>query len=82
MKGPREWLRKKFGVCIPLYRGSIGFLPRRVPIDLVMGEPLEYKCATPGNPTKEEVEAAHAMYIVALTALFDMHKGEFGYADR
>jgi len=79
---PREWLRKTFGVCIPLYRGTFGFIPKRVPCDVVMGEPLEVTCAVPGAPTDEEVSAAHDAYVRALCALFDQHKGRFGYSER
>lgn len=79
---PREWLRKKFGICIPLYRGSIGFLAKRVPLNIVVGDPLEFSCAEPGKPSDSEVTAAHAAYVAALRELFDAHKARFGYADR
>eukprot|EP00434_Breviolum_minutum_P003622 symbB.v1.2.003190.t1/scaffold158.1/size292703/3 len=52
---PREWLRKTFGVCIPVYRGAFGFLPLRKPVHLVLGKPLELKCKVSGAPTDEEV---------------------------
>lgn len=41
LHGPREFLRKRFGVCVPLYLGSAGMLPRQVPMDMCYGEPLE-----------------------------------------
>jgi len=47
---------------VPSYSGSLGFLPTRVPNDLVLGDPLELQCATPGEPTDAEVQAAHAAY--------------------
>ena len=67
---------------MPSYSGSLGFLPTRVPNDLVLGDPLELQCATPGEPTDAEVQAAHAAYVAALRALFDAHKADFGYGDR
>ena len=79
---PREWLRKKLGICIPVYKGSFGFLPKRVPLDMVVGAPIEPQCATPGKPTDAEVAEAHAAYIRALKALFDEHKASFGFAQR
>jgi 2-acylglycerol O-acyltransferase 2 len=82
LHGPREWIRKTFGVCIPIYRGLIGFLPKRVPMNLVFGDPIEPSCAQPGAPTDEEINAAHAVYIAALRKLFDDQKAQFGYADR
>ena len=68
---------------MPLYCGSAGMLPRRVPLDMVYGEPLELSpTATPGKPTDDEVAVAHAAYIKALQSLFDEHKAAFGYGDR
>jgi 2-acylglycerol O-acyltransferase 2 len=79
----RERIRKSFGACIPLYSGSVGVLPRRVPLDVVFGEPLEFEpCAQPGKATDEEVGVALRAYVEALERLFDEHKGSFGYADR
>merc|ERR1712187_945831 len=60
LPGPREWVRKTFGVCIPMYRGLIGFLPKRVPINLVIGDPIELFFVYSGAPTDEEINAAHA----------------------
>lgn len=82
LRGPRQWLQKRFGICIPVYHGHLGFLPKRKPVDVVLGQPLEYECATPGSPTEEEVKNAHAAYIAALTLLFNTHKERFGYGDR
>jgi len=79
---PREWLRKRLGICIPLYRGSIGALPKRVPVDVVIGDPMELNCATAGFPTDDEVVAAHGAYIAALRELFDTHKERFGCGSR
>jgi len=79
----REKIRKHVGACIPLYSGSVGVLPRRVPLDVVFGEPLELPaCAEPGKATEEEVAAALQLYIEALERLFDAHKERFGYGDR
>ena len=56
-QGARWALSKKYGVAVPSYSGSLGFLPTRVPNDLVLGDPLELQCATPGEPTDAEVQA-------------------------
>lgn len=82
LHAPREWLRKKLGVCIPLYRGLIGVLPKRKPVDVVLGTPIEPVCAVPGSPSDDEIVAAHGAYVTALRRLFDEHKAEFGYGDR
>ena len=78
-----ECVRRTCGVCIPLYSGSAGFLPKQSPLDLVVGAPLELPaCGTAGQPTQAEVDAAHAQYVAALRQLFDRNKASFGYADR
>merc|ERR1711971_1504255 len=83
MHSPREWVRKRFGVCIPIYKGHCGVLPLRKPIDLVFGEPLQLlTCATPGAPTSDEIVAAHAAYVEALRHVFNCHKDSFGYGKR
>lgn len=80
---PREWLRKTLGVCIPMYRGALGFLPLRKPVHLVLGAPLELPPLTkPGQPTEEEVQMAHGKYVEALKNLYDEEKHQFGHADR
>lgn len=68
---------------MPLYTGALGFVPKRAPNDLVLGTPIEPRpCATPGQPTDAEVQAAHADYVKALQTLFDEHKAALGYGDR
>lgn len=57
---------RTLGVCIPVYRGAVGFLPLRKPVHLVLGAPLELSCQVPGKPTDEEVQQAHARYMEAL----------------
>ena len=81
-QGLRWKLSKQYGVAVPSYSGLFGFLPKRVPNDLVFGEPLELACAKKGEPTDAEVQAAHAAYVGALKKLFDAHKAEFGFGDR
>ncbi|KAL1503521.1 hypothetical protein AB1Y20_012001 [Prymnesium parvum] len=72
-------LSKRFGVALPLYRGAFGFVPKRRPVDLVFGEPFEPACKVAGNPTDEEVVAAHASYMAQLRTLFDTHKAALGH---
>ena len=62
--------------------GVMRLLPRRVPVDVVLGEPLALPaCATPNEPTEAEVDAAHQKYLAALRRL-EEHKSRFGFADR
>ena len=57
---------RNLGVCIPVYRGALGFLPLRKPVHLVMGAPMDFSCKQPGSPTDEEVRSAHSCYMEAL----------------
>lgn len=83
LRAPREWLRKQLGVCVPLYAGVCGVLPRQRAVNVVLGPPLLLQpCATPNEPTAAEVVAAHEQYVRALRALFDEHKARYGVGDR
>ena len=82
--GPREWLRKSFGVCIPLSVGLWGsfFCPLPVDTTIIFGKPLSFEMKVKGAPTTEELDAAHAKFCSSLTDLFDHHKEALGYGDR
>lgn len=80
----RLWLLKSFGICIPLATGYMSsfFCPFPVKTTIVIGEPIQYSIKEEGNPTREEVDAAHAQFMTALTRLFNEHKTRLGYGDR
>lgn len=78
--GVREAIRKNLGVCVPLYKGSFGALPKRTPVNVVLGAPLEV--GQKDEPSAEDVATAHEAYMAALKALFDQHKAAYGVADR
>lgn len=82
--GPRLWLQRKLGVCIPLAAGLWGsiFVPLPVKTTIVMGEPIDFKMQEKGAPTKDELETAHKEFCTALLRLFDSHKRDLGYGDR
>jgi hypothetical protein len=82
--GPREWLRKRFGVCIPLSVGLWGsfFCPLPVDTTIIFGKPLSFEMKLKGAPTTEELDVAHAKFCSSLTELFDEHKEALGYGDR
>ena len=75
-------LSRNYGVAMPRYQGTFGFMPKRQAMDLVFGEPFEPPCKEPGLPTDEEVVAGHALYVKKLKALFDAHKEALGFGDR
>lgn len=77
----RVWLAE-FNVpaILPLGRWFFPPLPRRdVGLYLVVGKPI----ALPriADPTEQQLNEYHAMYVAALRALFDRNKGHFGLAD-
>ena len=75
-------LSKNYGVAMPRFQGVFGYLPKRVPNDLVFGEPFSPPCKEKGAPTDAEVAAGHAAYIAALRKLFNDNKDRFGFGDR
>lgn len=82
--GPRLWLMKTFGICITLATGLCGspVCPLPVKTTIVFGKPLSFTIKEEGAPTAEELNAAHAEFVAALTNLFDEHKARLGYGDR
>ncbi|EJW70169.1 hypothetical protein WUBG_18923, partial [Wuchereria bancrofti] len=46
------------------------------PIDTVIGIPIPV--IKKKNPTEEEIDRLHELYINALTTLFETHKTQFG----
>ncbi|XP_015726817.1 2-acylglycerol O-acyltransferase 1 [Coturnix japonica] len=78
----QEKLQKIMGFALPLFhaRGifqySFGLIPFRQPIHTVVGSPILVK-RNP-NPTNEEVEQLHALYLQELSKLFEEHKGKYG----
>ncbi|XP_075403899.1 2-acylglycerol O-acyltransferase 2 [Tenrec ecaudatus] len=85
---PGSWLRwvqlklqKVMGISLPLFHGrgifqySFGFLPHRRPITTVVGKPIEVQKVL--QPTQEEVDQLHQLYIKELSNLFEAHKLKF-----
>jgi len=54
--------------------------PRKVPVDVVVGAPIEVKQNV--NYTNEDVDKIHAQYILALEKLYDEHKHKYGSSTR
>ncbi|KAM3716686.1 2-acylglycerol O-acyltransferase [Dirofilaria immitis] len=55
---------------------NFGFLPYRKPLNTVIGTPIPV--TKKRNPTQEEIDSLHGLYISALTELFETYKTEFG----
>ncbi|EOD36447.1 hypothetical protein EMIHUDRAFT_226507 [Emiliania huxleyi CCMP1516] len=75
----RMWLLRRCGFVVPLFYGAwwCPLLPRAdVAVHTVVGAPLQLPRIA--EPTAEQVTAYHALYVEALTRLFDDHKARFG----
>lgn len=57
------------------FQYSFGIIPRRHPIQTVVGAPIH--TVKNESPSNEEIEALHDKFIVALTKLFDDHKQKY-----
>jgi 1-acyl-sn-glycerol-3-phosphate acyltransferase len=80
---PREFIQKRFGVCLPIAMGYFGTLcPLPVKTTVVFGVPMTFTVKEKGNPSHEELLNAHKTFCDELTKLFDTHKRELGYGER
>merc|ERR1719495_2331725 len=52
-------------------QGSLGFLPKRRKLKVVMGKPMEFPKVE--KASTEEVDAAHKQYMAALASLYLKH---------
>ncbi|NP_001089961.1 2-acylglycerol O-acyltransferase 2-A [Xenopus laevis] len=77
----QEKLQKMMGVALPLFhaRGvfqySFGLIPYRKPIATIVGKPIRVE-ENP-NPSSEEVDKLHKIYMEELSKLFEEHKTKY-----
>ena len=82
----RMWMQRHLGFIIPIFWGpywkyGLPWLPRSdVAIHTVLGQPLILPRID--NPTPEDVQKYHSLYLQHLQQLFETHKVRFGYGDR
>ncbi|VDM36662.1 unnamed protein product [Toxocara canis] len=76
LRKAQHFIKKMTGISPPLFYGSFFFLPRKKPINTVIGAPIEVK-RTP-NPSQSQIDALHQQYISRLNDLFETHKVNFG----
>lgn len=82
LRNLQVWAQKKIGFSMPIFWGrglnsyNVGFLPKRKPINVVTGPPIDTDAIRQrtGLSGDELVTAVHAEYLQALKALFDEHK--------
>lgn len=66
----------KFSLTIPFGRFFLP-IPRHVPLAVVMGKPIEVPVKT--NPTNEEIDHYHRIFVEEITNLFNRHKAAYGW---
>ncbi len=77
----QEVIKTWLNIGAPVFMGrgifnySFGMLPFRNPIYTVVGKPIDVKKVE--NPTKQQIEELHELYISELEKLFDEHKGKY-----
>uniref|UniRef100_A0A1I7VSG0 diacylglycerol O-acyltransferase n=1 Tax=Loa loa TaxID=7209 RepID=A0A1I7VSG0_LOALO len=74
-------LKKIMKCSLPICYGcglfrNFGPLPYSKPVDTIVGTPIPVMKKK--NPTEEEIDRLHGLYISALTELFETYKTEFG----
>ncbi|XP_077445062.1 2-acylglycerol O-acyltransferase 2-A [Stigmatopora argus] len=78
----QDRLQSIMGIALPLINGrgvfqySFGLLPRRKAILTVVGKPI--RVAASPNPSSEDIDALHEVYLKQLSELFERHKHEYG----
>ncbi|XP_066145473.1 diacylglycerol O-acyltransferase 2-like [Euwallacea fornicatus] len=79
----QEFLRKRIGIApvVPVGRGffqyTFGLVPRRKPIWVVVGKPMNIPKIE--NPTNEQIEQYHSMFVDCLQKMFEEQK--FNYLE-
>lgn len=68
----REHFKNMFGLTLPLV---LNIVPRRTKITLVVGQPIEMPFIK--EPSPEEVDMHHSLYIEKLKELYDTHKHKY-----
>lgn len=76
-----EWTMRKYHAVLPLFYGRwYTPLPRRTPVVVVVGAPLEMPPKS-ANPTQEQIDDTHARYTKALLDLHAEWKDKVGFPE-
>ena len=72
----QSYVERFMGFTIPLFWGRLLFMPRRVPINVVTGDPIRVEdFRAKGLAGEELVDAVHAAYVAAVKRLFAEARG-------
>lgn len=77
----QEWVKATTGIAPAAFVGrgffqyNYGLIPRRKPINTIIGTPLEVQKVD--DPSKDEIEQLHQRFCIALEELFEKHKTKY-----
>ncbi|KAL6484083.1 hypothetical protein MHYP_G00089560 [Metynnis hypsauchen] len=83
----QDRLQRVMGVALPLvhargvFQYSFGLLPYRKPINTIGTSDGRFPWFRNPSPSKEDIEALHALYIQGLTELFEENKDKYGIGE-
>jgi len=81
--GILEFLSNQLQASLTPFFGRWGWFlgpPRRVPVTLCLGEPIE--CPAIAEPTKDDVNKYHAQMVAGFQQVFDQHKEAYGWGNK
>lgn len=81
--GILEWLSIQLQASLTPFYGRWGWFlgpPRRIPVTLCLGEPIE--CPLIAEPTKDDVNRYHAEMVAGFQQVFQEHKHAYGWGDK
>ncbi len=81
--GILEYLSNHLQASLTPFFGRWGWFlgpPRRFPVTLCLGEPIE--CPTIAEPTVDDVNKYHAQMVAGFQQVFDQHKEAYGWGNK
>jgi len=78
-----SWLKRTLRASSNGFVGRYGTpVPRRVPFNLVIGDPIATAAAPSAAATDAEVARVHSLYRAELSRIYHEHRDAFGYGGR
>ncbi|TEA16563.1 Diacylglycerol O-acyltransferase 2A [Colletotrichum sidae] len=56
---------------------DVGMMPYRRPLNIVVGKPIKVTTAPTAQPSQEEIDRLHELYVIELQKIWDTYKGQF-----
>ena len=74
----RQWLADNFRVALPLFFGVLGTsIPFGKKMRLVVGRPIEVRKCENEEPTSEEIDALHELFVSELERVVEDSREEY-----